>query len=514
MGASSIVLYNEYRLMVPGLLWGVLGILFVGLARGLFIVGSERVGSDLAVQARLKAYHGFVIMTLLLGLLFSGISGYFLEQIESIYPAPYSTTALMLVNIASIVGAIFSGTSLLAYSPISFRDSKTRYSSIPLHTTEYIASLLSSVLVLIVSIYSKPGPVISWIQIAAYLGAASVLAGADEVHKYVLKATDASKKPSRFPTPELRKPSGIFTGLILLLFIIISSGLMSFLSSLSINSVGQGLESNFDLSYLPKTRFDIVISMYDEDPILLKDTLNAIKSTAMLQSLQPNIIIYTKNQNANLPELKEATGANSIEQLENLGREGATYLHHIVDKWDILAEQTIFIQAHAHNLRELIPRINDYLVPETGMLSLGFTGVQCDCDTCGDRWGWEDKYNAVPILFEKIYEESCSPTTPILLSYKGQFVASARRIRGISRKIYGGLLETITSKDGWSHNKTYVGDGVDRPDNPYFGFTVERIWSLLMQCATDGRVAAKCPSLLSGKGRGGEVGDCQCLDSY
>ncbi|TVY46711.1 hypothetical protein LOCC1_G004663 [Lachnellula occidentalis] len=512
MGASAVVLYNESRLMVPGLLWGVLGILFIGLARGCFVIGSERSGSDLAVQAKLKAYHGFIVMTLLFGMLFSGISGYFLEHIESIYPTSLSTITLIIVQFSSIVGATFSGTSLLAYSPIYFQNPKARFSNIPLHSTEYIASFLSSILILMASIYSNPVPVISWIQIAAYLCASFVLAGAGGIHAYVVQATDVSKKLSKSPSPENRKPSGVFSGLVLLVVVILSSGFMSFLASTSVNSVNQSLPSTFDLAYTPETRFDIVVSIYNEDPEMVKEMLEAVKATAMLKNLESNVIIYTKDPAADLPKLKEATGANAVELLENLGREGATYLHHIVDKWDSLAEQTMFIQAHAHNMRELIPRIDDYLVPETGMLSLGFTGVPCDCETCGDRWGWEDKYNAIPMLYEKIYSESCSPSTPILLAYKGQFVASARRIRGISKKIYGGLLETITSKDGWSHNQTYVGGAVDRPDNPYFGFTVERVWSLLMQCATDGRVAAKCPSLLSGMGRGGVVGDCQCLD--
>jgi len=512
MGASSIVLYNEYRLMVPGLVWGVLGILFIGLARGCFVIGSERSSSDLAVQAKLKAYHGFIIMTLLLGLLFSGVFGYFLEHIESINPTSYTTIALMIVNFASIVGAAFSGTSLLAYSPISLQDPKVRFSNIPLQSTECIVSFLSSLLVLLASIYSNRVPVISWIQIAAYLGASSVLIGADGIHTYVVRATDAFKKFSKSSAVDIRKPSGVFSGLILLAVVILSSGFISFLASTSVNFVGQSLPSTFDLAYKPETRFDIVISMYNEDPNLVKETLEAIKSTAMLKNLEPNVIIYTKDKDADLSKLKEATGANSVERLENLGREGATYLQHIVDKWESLAEQTMFIQAHAHNMRELIPRINDYLIPETGMLSLGFTGVECECETCGDRWGWEDKYDAIPGIFQKIYGDTCDAKRPILLSYKGQFVASARRIRGIRRKIYEGLLETITSKDGWSHNKTYVGDAVDRPDNPYFGFTVERIWSLLMQCATDARVAAKCPSLLSGMGREGIVGDCQCLD--
>jgi len=510
--ASSVVLYNESRLMVPGLVWGILGILSIGFARGFFIVGSERSGSDLAVQAKLKAYHGFIILTLFFGLVFSASFGYFYEHIESIYPTSYSTIALLIINFVSIIGTSFSGTSLLAYSPISFQDPRARFSNIPLHSTEYAASLLSSFLVLMTSIYTNPVPVVSWMQLVAFLLASFVLLGAGGLHTHVIRATDASKKISKSLHPETRKPSPIFSGLVLLGLLVVVSGAISFLASWSINSVSRSLPSTFDLSYKPDTRFDIVVSMYMEDPNFVRKMLEAIKSTAMLKNLEPNVILYTKDQDVVLSKLKQATGANSVERLENLGREGGTYLEHIVNKWDSLAEQTMFIQAHAHNMRELIPRINDYLVPETGMLSLGFTGVECECESCGDRWGWEDKFGAVPTLFEKIYKEPCDPTTPILLSYKGQFVASAKRIRGISRKIYGGLHEAITSKDGYSHNKTYVGDAVDRPDNPYFGFTVERIWSLLMQCATDERVAAKCPSLLSGMGRGGDVGDCQCLD--
>lgn len=170
-------------------------------------------------------------------------------------------------------------------------------------------------------------------------------------------------------------------------------------------------------------------------------------------------------------------------------------------------------------MRELIPRINSYLVPQTGMLSLGFTGVTCSCGSCSDRWGWEDRWNVVPKLYEHIYGAPCESNQPILLSYKGQFVASAKRIRGIGKKNYERLLDAVTSKEAWAHNSTMlekwgfgdVKEG-DSPSNPYFGFTVERIWGLLMQCATDGVVGARCPSLLSGMARGGNVRECQCLD--
>jgi len=179
----------------------------------------------------------------------------------------------------------------------------------------------------------------------------------------------------------------------------------------------------------------------------------------------------------------------------------------------------VFIQAHAHNIRELIPRINSYLVPESGFLSLGFAGVSCACGRCDDRWGWEDKADVVPELYEKIYGVRCEHDTSVLLTYKGQFVASARRLRGVPRSVYEELLATITGNstevEGFGSGEKDSKGGVvgeDTADNPYFGFTVERIWGLLGQCATDQRVAVRCPSLLSGMGRGGEVGDCGCLD--
>ena len=181
----------------------------------------------------------------------------------------------------------------------------------------------------------------------------------------------------------------------------------------------------------------------------------------------------------------------------------------------------MFIQAHAHNMRELIPRINSYLVPESGFLSLGFAGVSCGCGRCGDRWGWEDKAGVIPGLYERIYEMPCADDTPVWMTYKGQFVTSARRLRGIPKGIYEELLDTITRNNSMiageveSEVKSWEGGvvGDDTPDNPHFGFTVERIWGLLGQCATDQRVAVKCPSLLSGMSRGGEVGDCGCLDT-
>jgi hypothetical protein len=510
--------------MVQGLVWGVTGVLFIGVSRAFFVIGSERVGSDFAIQARLRAYHSFVIMTLVLGMIVSAVLMACFEMAQFSHFFSRKTIAYICFNMACFIGTAFSGTSLFSYFPISFEDLKPQSSPIPIRDLEFLFSFASSLLVLLASMYSHP-VIISWMQLLAYLTAAAFLVNPQHIHSLILEYVDSQSPPHK-PVPSSRSNplSRILTSIALYAAIIFCSWALSSLSTASINARPASLPSKLDTLYRPSTRFEIVISMYDESPEDVKAMLSAIKATTFLSTINPHITLYTKNpshsyENA-FEELKAQTGADQVKALDNLGREGGTYLHHIVSNWDSIAEQTLFIQAHAHNLRELIPRINSYLVPESGFLSLGFAGVSCFCGDCNDRWGWEDKEGMVGKLYERIYEVPCEKETPILLTYKGQLVASARRLRGIPRSIYSELLETITGQNSTETGLRGAGEGSrggvvgnDTPDNPYFGFTVERIWGLLGQCATDQRIAVKCPSLLSGMGSGGEAGDCGCLDT-
>lgn len=522
MLASTIVLYNENRLLVPGLIWGLLGLLLTGLCRACFTIGSGR--SDQFVETKKEACHDFAMMTLVLGTIISGIWSYAAEHIHSIYEVPHKATVLMTINVMSFVGAAFCGTSVLAFSPISTEKGSPSFSNIPIRLTEWLASSAGSIVILLVNLYSENISYVSWIQSFAYLVSMASLAGTNQIHaQFLLYMESTQERINKFfrkEPGEFRKPTRFLTAVALFSLLTFLSWSLSVLKSASINSLPPGLPGKLDVLYEATSQFDIIVSMYQEDPVQVKRMLDKIKATSLLSTASPRVIIYTKDSEADLHSIQQLTGADIVSQLPNLGREGATYLYHIVNKWDSLAHQTMFLQAHAHNMRELIPRINSYLVPETGMLSLGFAGVTCNCNNCGDMFDWEDSWNVVPTLYEHIYSQPCTERTrPIQLSYKGQFVASARRIRGIEKNIYEGLLKTITSVDGWSHNSTVIGDmrggtGEDSPNNPYFGFTVERVWSLLMQCATEPLVAVKCPSLLSGMSAGGSVEDCQCLDKW
>jgi hypothetical protein len=257
----------------------------------------------------------------------------------------------------------------------------------------------------------------------------------------------------------------------------------------------------------PTLPLEVVISMYKEPIKVVNDLISSLEHLPVTSGA--SITIYVKDSEANTEELREQTGANKVIKLPNMGREGETYLSHIINRWDSLAKQTIFLQAEVHNPHEFNKRLA-YLNPaHTGFLNLGWSDV-CDCNDCGDRFFWSDKKG----LFRQIHEQVYNSTEcdNILLSYKGQFVASAARIRGISRTIYEGLWQTIVDETSWVHQPQFLQGRPDSMSAPHFGYTIERIWSLLFQCS-DLDVGWKCPTLLSGWRLGGDAGDCQCFDS-
>ncbi|PQE03094.1 hypothetical protein CJF31_00002945 [Rutstroemia sp. NJR-2017a BVV2] len=513
--ATALVLYNEYRLMVPGILFSCGAYIFVGICRASLSMASRTLVDE---DARSKSYHEFALMTMIYGAMFSAF-GAVRYEVHILNCFPDSTTRLMiLLGTTFTVGACLSGTTLHVYTPICSSVSSAR-SGVPHSVYEIGTSFFVTALIFLATLAIEPVTVISWAQIASYLSAVICLVGFSRVHSTIEDASKVVRKWLRdlpyVPQANAQchsKISKLFSFLVILLATALTTTVISSICHLRLSTLSPGLSTTLDKAYMPeRSSFDIVISAYAETPSSIAHMISSIKSTSYLSTLQPRVIIYTKDPATDLSDLQNTTGADIVQRLPNLGREGATFLHHIVNSWDNLAEKTMFIQAHAHNMRELIPRIDSYLVPNTGMLSLSFSGETCLCMNCEDHFGWSDAWFVVPSLYESVYQQPCENDTEVLLSYKGQFVASAKRIRGVQKSVYEGLLETITSESGWSHDERFVSES-DSPDNPDFGFVVERVWSLLMQCAVDEKVEKMCPSLLSGMGWGGDVADCQCLD--
>ncbi|KAF2141148.1 uncharacterized protein K452DRAFT_207501, partial [Aplosporella prunicola CBS 121167] len=247
-----------------------------------------------------------------------------------------------------------------------------------------------------------------------------------------------------------------------------------------------GSAANLDCGYTAPHTLDVVISMYDEPISSIEAISSALAGIPAFSALDapPRLHIYTKHNGTDPEQLKEATGAHAVTRLPNVGREGHTYLHHILSHWDALAHQTLFLQAEPHYLSQAFARLDAAYTPATGMISLGDSGYTCACGACGDL-NWHDTAGTIAQVYEAVNSNrTCAPGKRVLLSYRGQFLASAARIRGVGRGVYEGLNWTLTAPESWAWGDEWRFDERENSANaPQFGYTLERLWNVLMQCA-------------------------------
>ncbi|PWW74757.1 TPT-domain-containing protein [Tuber magnatum] len=266
-----------------------------------------------------------------------------------------------------------------------------------------------------------------------------------------------------------------------------------------------------DMKYQPPRKFDIVVSMYKEHPTAVGQALEAIKRLPGFGELNPNTIVYFKDPNADQRIVHDETKANAVRKLGTRGGSSAAWLTHIIDMWDELAEHTMFLDGSFQNLERMAQRIYDYYGPETGMLSLAPSLGRCACHGCKDPFGTEESWYRVPEIFASFNGEFC-PAGDVLLSQSGQFIVSAKRIRGTPRYVYESMRHLLTSDDDhWIHNDKKLGHYTDDLDDPFFGRAFEKSWMIAFQCG-DPRLAESCPVLGERRQPQDPLDRCQCLD--
>ena len=100
-----------------------------------------------------------------------------------------------------------------------------------------------------------------------------------------------------------------------------------------------------------------------------------------------NVIIYNKGEPLN-------DGYNEI-CLDNVGREGHTYYHHICTNYNCLADYTIFLQAHPFDHSpNLVENLNKFI--NNPKLSSGFGFLSenvLDCNLSGCRY-----HKGIPLI--------------------------------------------------------------------------------------------------------------------
>ena len=518
------VLVVEYRLLVPGLITAILAVLLAGLARALRRIVSEQVPTTFHT-ARIN------ILTCGAGLVITGVIVAF--QAEDTWTGFLAVLKLrhlplLFANAVVTAAAILTGQSI--FFPLDKLDTYLTTSRTHLVWSYFVIPMFMVASIGLAMTLSLRRSYMSSYQFIFFSLSALSIVGAPNWN-------NAGNAPKRYQSvvgsadlpivdhdgdfdleplqatqvTMAKRPWQIvldcrYLSLLLLPFLWIPYQMLNF--SENIYQAPHKVYTILDHQYTPNKDLEVVISMYKEP---VEDVVKLITTLRLMPNLRETPVrIYIKDSEADVSKIQARTKANKVIILPNVGREGETYLNHILNNWDTLARQTVFLQADVHNPREFYPRISTYFDPaRTGMLSLGWSGNVCACGDCGDRFGFQDTTHLFPHIHDRI--NNSSRCENMLLSYKGQFIVSAKRIRGIDKSIYQGLHDAFTDEKSWAHQEAYLQGRPDSMSAPILGYAVERIWNLLFQC-NDMDVAWKCPSLLSGNRLGGSIQDCQCFD--
>lgn len=527
---------GEYRLLVKGIQSSLIATIFAGIARALYSIATENHPSMVASPQSFNLV--FCTTSIAIAIIWlSFIEDTWWMMLGSLR---WKHIPLLVLNVISTSAAIVTGKSILF--PVLAAESS-------IHTRNRNESRTSDVATIVVlagiigllSMFTLRRSYTTFVQFGAFFAAIACIGGCslikfiqgifcnvgddyrmappsspstatlrsmDSDRTAVSEDTDWSDGTQFSEFPPHGKQTSLFpwivTGIIIafwVVFLTLNFGNQLFFPHPRVKPM-------LDLSYNATVQHEIVISMYKEPVADVRSLINSLRNMPHLSSAR--VHIYIKDPDANLENIRRLTNANNITLLPNIGREGETYLNHILTKWESLARQTFFLQARVHNPREFYPRIQNYFDPDTtGMLDLGWSGNVCDCHDCADRWRFDDRTNLFPQIHSRINNKT--ECTNVLLSYKGQFVVSAARIRGIEAKIYHDLREAFVNEKSWAHQKEFLQGRPDSMHDPEFGYTMERMWNLLFQCS-DMDVAWKCPTLLSRWRIGGDASDCQCYD--
>ncbi|KAI4697891.1 uncharacterized protein J4E84_001025 [Alternaria hordeiaustralica] len=521
--ACAGVLFMEYRLMVPSLIASILAMLLVGAASALKKLAARHYPGEYATRSMNAML--LVVMGGLLAL-FCLVSNFPGEHWDS-----FDTSSLPLraLNAFSTAAALLSGGSILFPMDIQSGGQLPGSSFAATQRVRSATTILAMAAITgSFTVLSTRRSYTSFYQLSCFFLAIMCACGKD-IYDTVWKQSSrhdgsrgsydlVSRSPNApiddeedFDTKAQRasrprsQGSSARSSLVSLILIVLWTAFVSL-------NFGQRQypreEPRLDLQYEPIGPLEVVISMYKERT---EDVAALIKKLeSMPQMTEALVTIYLKDGEADERKIKAETNAHEVIKLPNIGREAETYLNHIVNRWDSLAERTIFLQADVHNPREFYPFFERYFrANQTGFLNLGWAGILCNGDDCGDKRGWRDETS----LFADVQSRIDGSTREnVLLSYKGQFVVTAARIRGIDKSIYDDLWQLFVDEHSWAHQEPYLQERPDSMSQPWFGYTMERIWNVLFQCS-DMDVAWRCPTLLSGWRPGGSIADCQCFDS-
>ena len=273
----------------------------------------------------------------------------------------------------------------------------------------------------------------------------------------------------------------------------------------------------------------LVIAHHNEEPFWMRRWIDSVRSISYIQELGIKVIIYTKGPEIDLVALKETTAADEVFQLPNVGREGSTYLHHLLKVYDDPPPFTMFTQAiikkgqylsgeiedeHVAELKDwLYDKLSEKFTSDIGFMSLDRKHDICYCGHCIDM-GRHDFYPLWPQLYAILEGTLCQELEGNILSFNGHFLVSRKRILSRQKSNYEYLKELVDApEDHWLHSepepKWFEKDkGKSTPDDPKFGHTLERLWHVIFNCSNPAQMVDCDVKGMKAEGPGG----CTCKD--
>lgn len=247
---------------------------------------------------------------------------------------------------------------------------------------------------------------------------------------------------------------------------------------------------------LASRQLDIVVSHCAEDLQKLQHVLHTIVSVPAIAALETCVHVYTKCRERE--HVRQALpAAILVDKLDNIGREGHTYLTHIVRHYDNLPAFSVFLQAGVEVEDRLVPRL-ETLNSTTGFINLGNPWVSQAVHENGEKHQ-EEHFIRLPELYSWVYQDLAPPQ--IDLTYQGQFLVAKQRLLHHPLRFYQKLLQYLTAPQGhfvtqdykfirhpkrWDHKKRWANPTPDQHLNdPFFGHVLERAWGFIFLCGPE-----------------------------
>ncbi|TIB37932.1 hypothetical protein E3P86_01983 [Wallemia ichthyophaga] len=270
------------------------------------------------------------------------------------------------------------------------------------------------------------------------------------------------------------------------------------------------------LQLLRRPTLEIVYAYYDEDIDKFSGFANLIRQRLHWR-FKLSDTVYVKQEPSDELSKKLGKIVDNVVYLPNVGREGGTYLHHIIQRYKatifpdnlntsqdlVLADKTLFLQPHPAWYWIMYDRLN-FILPSSAFLSLG-PYVRGNCGVTEGH-----TLPQMKSIYQLFTGTECPDDQDQLVTWAGQFLVSQDRILNNPLGRYVEMLNLIEAPSGdaihdetpwWFANK-------NDPSNPFIGHSLERSWPVIFDCNQ--------PSFINEHACGGQhkAGSkhCQCFD--